>query len=899
MLITLYIDYHASWGERLAVTGSLKVLGSGNECDALPLECLSESTWHVTFDVPDHIDEFDYSYVVTSDDGSIVRREYGQHARRVTKTGNIGHMTRMDAWRQMPADKPMTSSAFTRCFFKRKSPVAPDPACAGNIRLEVLAPEIEPEYVLAVSGSTDVLGNWDPARALRMADGDFPRWYAHFSPQQGTARIEYKFLVLDAATGALVGWEDHDNRVLDIDCDLSVSDRYMAIDCGAPSMPLPKWRGAGVAIPLFSIRAEADFGVGDFNGLMRMVDWCAETGMDFLQLLPINDTTMTGSWRDSYPYNANSTYAIHPIYLHLEWVGTLSEPARREHYARIARELNGLSVLDYERVSEVKDLYARELYAQAEPSLESDRDYCDFINRNAMWLTPYAAFRLLCSRFGTPDMSRWGKYATYDAVEVAHLAAEHHREIHYHYFVQYHLDRQLRRVRDYAATRGVALKGDIPIGISRTSVDAWQYPQLYNLGCQAGAPPDFFATEGQNWGFPTYNWDAMARDGYAWWKDRFAKMGQYFDAFRIDHLLGFFRIWEIPMRAVHGLLGYFNPALPFSPDELSAGYGFNIDLSWQTRPYITEDVLKSVFGEKLAQVVREHYLYTDDMDASLRLRSEVDTQRKVIEVFSDQFSDDPLSRQIASGLLTLIDGVLFIEDPYRKGHYHPRIAAQGTPAYMALDPESKAAYDRLYFDFFYRRHNDFWRCKAMEKLPALSSATEMLVCAEDLGMIPDCVPSVMEELQILSLEVQRMPKSPDEEFGRPCTYPYLSVCTTSTHDMPGIRQWWETDHDATQRYYNHILNLPGEAPTLAEPWICSRIVEQHLESPSMLCIIPLQDWLATDGDLRRPDPREEVINNPADPNHYWRYRMHLTVEKLLKSADFNASLRGLVNASGR
>ena len=175
----------------------------------------------------------------------------------------------------------------------------------------------------------------------------------------------------------------------------------------------------------------------------------------------------------------------------------------------------------------------------------------------------------------------------------------------------------------------------------------------------------------------------------------------------------------------------------------------------------------------------------------------------------------------------------------------------------------------------------------------------MLVCGEDLGMIPHCVPEVMERLQILSLEIQRMPKESWREFGDTWAYPYRSVCTTSTHDMSGIRAWWEEDRARTQRFFNEILGEQGEAPYFCEPWICEKIVELNLFSPSMLAILPLQDWLSIDGRLRLENPQEERINIPAHSRHYWRYRMHLSIEQLLEEGVFNTRLRELIERSGR
>lgn len=598
-------------------------------------------------------------------------------------------------------------------------------------------------------------------------------------------------------------------------------------------------RFAGTAIPVFSLRSKGSFGVGEFHDLKKMVDWAAMTGQSVIQLLPVNDTTMYGTWEDSYPYNANSTFALHPQFVHLPTAGVKAD----KEYKALQKELNALPQVDYERVNSEKDRLLRKAFEETWGKVSSSRAYADFFAENSGWLIPYAAFRALRDRFGTPEFGKWKGYSVYDASKVGRFCKKNQAEIDYHCFVQYHLHRQLLDVRRYARAHGVILKGDLPIGISRTSVDAWLYPELFHLDSQAGAPPDAFSSDGQNWGFPTYDWEKMEEDGYAWWKSRLRKMSWYFDAFRIDHILGFFRIWEIPVQYRSGLMGHFSPALPYSGDELR-GYGFGDCIYGQEPCDSCCDALKN----------RKAVSQTD---------------------------------------------VLFVEDPRKKDYWHPRIGAQSTAAYASLEGWRKDAYNRLYDDFFYRRHNRFWKESALRKLPDLLASTGMIACGEDLGMIPDCVPETMAELQILSLEIQRMPKSMHEEFADPSSYPYYSVCTTSTHDMNPLRAWWEEDHGLSRRFFNGMLGYCGDAPVSCEPWICRNVIEQHLASPAMFTILPLQDWLSIDGGLRFRDPASERINIPANPRHYWRYRMHLPLEELIASSGFNGTLHDMLAASGR
>ena len=548
----------------------------------------------------------------------------------------------------------------------------------------------------------------------------------------------------------------------------------------------PGYRGAGTAIPVFSLRSGDDFGVGEFLDLMKLVDWAAETGQSIIQLLPINDTTRTGTFLDSYPYNPVTSFALHPQYINLQAVGIKADAAFRKQQ----KALNALSTVDYEAVNRIKINLLRSHFAEKGAKDLAGAAYRKFEKANAYWLTPYAEF---CSRRDgnvTADFYRW---------------------------VQFHLDKQLSSVCRYAHSKGVVLKGDLPIGVSADSVDAYTNPALFNLDSQAGAPPDYFSADGQNWGFPTYNWEEMAKDDYGWWKSRLRKMSEYFSAFRIDHILGFFRIWEIPTQYKSGKMGHFNPALAYTRDEIAS-----------------------------------------------------------------------------KGLP--VEG-LFLDDPRNPGRVQPMIS----PDTSALSDWQKGVFGDLYNDFFYHRNDGFWKDKAERKLPALLGATGMLACGEDLGMVPDCVPEVMWNEKILSLEIQRMPKQSWMEYGRPEKNPYLSVCATSTHDMSPLRMWWDSEMDQGQRnhFYNAFLGREGEAPAVCTGEIAEQIVAWHLYSPSMLTILPLQDWTAIDENLRNPDPLSERINDPANPRHYWRYRMHMTLETLLGSTGFNEKVRSLVKGSGR
>ena len=411
---------------------------------------------------------------------------------------------------------------------------------------------------------------------------------------------------------------------------------------------------------------------------------------------------------------------------------------------------------------------------------------------------------------------------------------------------------------------------------------------------QAGAPPDDFAVTGQNWGFPTYNWEKMREDNFKWWRKRFDQMSNYFDAFRIDHILGFFRIWSIPMTAVEGILGRFVPAIPVNISE----FHFNniwFDYDRYCKPYIDENIIQNTFGERAEEAKKQ---FLDFFDGKIQLKEFVNTQAKVAEYFSGKNEDE----QMKKSLFDLLSNVILLEEEgSNRQKFHFRIQMMRTASYNALDNHNftKEKLKELYINYFYRRQDYFWKEQAMKKLPQLKRTTNMLICGEDLGMVSHCVPEVMHKLAILGLEVERMPKDPNAQFFHPKDAPYLSVVTPSTHDMSTVRGWWEEDRAKTQQFYNFILGHYGEAPYFCEPWINREIVLQHLYSPAMWSIFQFADLLGMDEKLRRQNPHEERINIPSNPHHYWHYRIHMDLEKLIKEKEFNEELKKYIIESGR
>lgn len=896
MILSFNIEYRTTWGEEVCVMGSVPELGCMNPLQALPLHTIDGINWQAdikldtTLNLPVH-----YQYIIRKGTQT-TRCEWNGVKRTLQVHKDQTCYYLHDAWKDIPENQSFYSSAFTEALLAHKDRTVYQPQKGKRIVLKAYAPEFGEGYTLAVCGNQASLGNWNPEKAAVMSDANFPEWTLELNASELQFPFEYKFICIPGNNRAAAVWEDNPNRLfptpkLKEGETVVLSDRYVRFN-------LPSWKGAGVAVPVFSLRSENSCGTGDFGDLKTLIDWAVKTHQKIVQILPINDTTMTHTWTDSYPYNSISIYALHPMYLDLRQLDKLHNHMEAKKFEERRKAVNALGSINYEAASQLKLEYARQLFNQNRKRILASRKFQQFFTQNKHWLMPYAAFCYLRDKYRTPNFREWPEYSTYQAGEIETLcsaSSKAYPEIAFTYYLQYNLHLQLLQVSTYARAHQVVLKGDIPIGISRNSVEAWTEPHYFNLNGQAGAPPDDFSVNGQNWEFPTYNWEVMASDGYRWWMKRFQKMSEYFDAYRIDHILGFFRIWEIPLHSVHGLLGQFVPALPMDVSEIQTyGLKFREDM---LRPYIQEDMLNTLFGPA-SESVKETFLTPDEELGRYRLRDGFTTQQQVKEYFSQQ-ADTEENQQLREGLYTLISNVLFVPDRQQEGLYHPRIAVLNETAFTRLTPDEQEAFRRLYNHYFYERHNQFWQEQALKKLPQLTESTRMLVCGEDLGMIPACVPWVMQALRILSLEIQRMPKQPGQEFARLNEYPYRSVCSFSTHDMSTLREWWEENSQQTQRYYNQVLGHYGEAPRTATADICREVVRAQLQSSSMFCILSLQDWLSIDGALRNPDIHAERINIPANPRHYWRYRMHLTLEQLLRSDSFNQQLRNLIQETGR
>lgn len=909
MNIHFNIKYNLQYGEDLL----LNIIAPNGQVRSQRMSAKNDGTCSCTLSLNQTTEEYlDYYYSVERA-GLTSRSEWTTQPHRIDLSlCGVQQYTTNDIWQDTPHDSYLYTTAFTQCINRRTQNNVMGTSAQTVLRLKVRAPQLRSYQRLALVGEPRALGEWDLTKAILMNEIAPNEWIADVDAAQIIQpSFEYKFVALPFNNGEenkcdvensiskkqnhYPMWETGANR--SIEMPVTRRGEIMEIEVSQAFFEIHNVRSAGTLIPVFSLRSQDSFGVGDFGDLKKMIDWVAFTGQKLLQILPINDSTVNHTWTDSYPYSCISIYALHPQYADFRQLPQLENEEKRKYFEKIGKELNAQTQIDYEKVNDTKNEYLHLLFEQEGKKCFASAEFKDWFTEEQHWLVPYAQFCFLRDKHATADFTKWPECNVWNEENRAALTSPRtkiYKEVSYYYYVQFILAQQMQSAHEYARMKMVILKGDIPIGVNRQGCDVWQEPRYFNLNGQAGAPPDDFSRNGQNWGFPTYNWDEMIKDGCLWWVRRFKNMQKYFDAYRIDHVLGFFRIWEIPLHSVHGLLGQFQPSLGLTQIEIES-YGLMFRENFFCRPYITDEVLSQMFGEKASEVA--HKYLEPYQGPFYKFQKEYDTQRKIEAAFGE--TEDAAVIELREKLYSLISNVLFLRDHKDATKFHPRISVQFDSIYEQLSGAEKDAFNRLYDDYFYRRNTHFWYREAMKKLPKLAQATRMLICAEDLGMVPDCVPWVIDELRILSLELQSMPKQPGLEFGLVDKYPYRSVCTIDSHDMPTLRMWWDEDKQRAENYYHNVLYRRDEVPHPMPGWLVKDVINRNLMSPSMLCILSLQDWMGIDENVRLADANAERINIPANPHHYWRYRMHCNIEDLISNQRFCDDIMAMIAQSGR
>ncbi len=881
MLINFYVNYTTNYGEHINI-----LYKHNGEQIQFPLSYYDKNLWHGTLNIDDKVieKEFEYEVVFTKSGcpqpNTILAKENINLKKYKPKEYNIVHENfPLKHFIALGDVKPFNNIFKTRNHEK----VAHD--CPKNIThiFKIETPYLQENKYVCLTGSAKNMHAFDKTNPLLFKKNNNNKSRIELDLSDEDFPIAFKIGIFDTDKNTIVEYEPGENHLLSAH---EKNDTITIIHLNH-SFVNYTWKGAGINVPVFSLRTNKGWGTGEFTDLPLLVDYADSLGLKLIQLLPINDTTSTYTDKDSYPYSAITSFGLHPKFLNVNEMAIAANIAITKEEEREIGRLNALPYSDHSAVLDLKITVLKRIFEKEKNNFTTTTAWTSFFEAHRNWLIPFAAFCALRDKNKTPDFSQWKEFAIYDKEKInsfSKINSANYDAILFWYFVQFHLHVQLENAIVYAHKNAVVLKADLPIGVGRHSADTWEYTTLFDMGMQAGAPPDAFSISGQNWSFPTYNIAEMTKDGFAWFRRRMQHLQIYFDAVRIDHVLGIFRIWSIPINQVKGTMGKFVPAIAMHKVQFT-NIGLRFDEYRFCEPFIREEILQEIFGNDTAEVKKT--FFNDG-----RLAEAFNDQRK-IETY---FKKHPENIKWQQGLFDLIANVLLFKDAHG---YHFRINMHQTSTYKYLSEHERSLFDKLYHKYFFDMQNDLWKHEGEMKLEMMTNSTDMLLCAEDLGMVPDFTDEVLKKLDILSLQVQQMPKDSASAYSDTRKATYESIVTPATHDMSPMRLWWEENRATTQSFYNDILKEHGTASQHCQPWICKKIIEKHLQSPAMWSIFLMQDILAMNGDIRLENAADERINVPANPNHVWNYRMHISLEDLMIQKSFNDRLKKMVIENGR
>ncbi len=630
----------------------------------------------------------------------------------------------------------------------------------------------------------------------------------------------------------------------------------------------------GVSVPLAALRSQQSTGIGEFPDLALFAQVAAQTGLEVIQLLPVNDTGFSTS-----PYNALSAFALHPVYLRL---ADLPEADKiKAAILQLREDLDPLPRAQLDVVWGKKLPLLRQLYESAKAKKSWTKEKEAWLAERP-WGLAYVVFSALRARYLYAGWQSWPENRE-PAGSLERLFQENSDEAGFYVWLQIHAERQFQAATQACHLEGVAVKGDIPILLNEDSADVWSHPELFDLTWRAGSPPDGENPDGQSWGFPSFNWDVMSRDSYAWWRERLAHAAKFYHAYRIDHVLGFFRLWVSSQQNFTGHLGYFRPSQPLRREQLR-NLGFDEGrLVWLSEPHIFGIEIRERLGAEAETVVSLALSQVGDEDL-YRFKSILGGEKAIAGL--------PVSEHAKAMLYSWYRNrtLLKVEDGFYPTPYY-----YTTRAYESLSTEERWNFERLIHE---AREASFklWDAEGRKLLTVLRQATDMLVCAEDLGSIPPSVPGALRDLGILSLRVLRWARNwdaPGQPYYPVQSYPDLSVTTPSVHDTSTLRQWWsdEPEHGACSAL--GIDHLEGAMT----PEVARRFFAGLLTTQSRLCIVPLQDWFLLESSFLEEDPAQERINVPGTvSSDNWSYRMKPSLEDLLSAQQFISTMQGLLKA---
>ena len=662
-------------------------------------------------------------------------------------------------------------------------------------------------------------------------------------------------------------------------------------------------RLTGAAIPVGALRGRGSMGVGEFADLAGFARLCKKMGLGLIQLLPVNDTGY-----ESSPYSSLTAFGLHPLYLRIEDLPEFAgaDAAIKEKIAEAGRQHEPEPRFSHHQILQAKLDILRDIYAAHRAEIAkkaaSGGSLADWIGKNS-WVKGYAVYRRLKEANGGKSWKEWPDHREVSAADIDALWNDAKlREEHLFWaWLQEALDGQFGRAAKAIADAGIILEGDLPILMNEDSADVWAHPDIFIQDLSAGAPPDMYSPEGQNWGFPIYDWEAQAKDNYAWWRSRLAVAAKYYQAYRIDHVLGFFRIWASSRFDRSSALGRYIPYTPVTAGDLKK-LGFDKSrIRWASQPHIPTGELWDALRANWGNLFNEAELAAAANKIFAKALNRVNNEE--LWLFKKKIRGEKdidtlgLHPAIRTYLFQAWHNRIFLE--YQKGRFFPVWYFRNSRAYNTLSEIEKQNLEAL-LEKRRVKSEKVWEAQGKKLLSILVESSPMLPCAEDLGAVPDCVPRVLTRLKILGLRVVRWFRRWDWD-GQPYVpfeeYPELSVCTPAVHDSSTVREWLE--REANQEQFSGFIGVPS-LPKVYNPGTAKTVLLKTATARSRFRVFQIQDLLHLSPKWYADDAASERINVPGTSNEFnWTYRLPATIDEIAKDEDLIRAVAELGTAKAQ
>lgn len=683
-----------------------------------------------------------------------------------------------------------------------------------------------------------------------------------------------------------------------------------------PKSRLSSTRMTGISIPLGAIATKKNTVIGEFSVLPDFAKFCKNAGIEVIQLLPVNDTGTQSS-----PYSGLSAFALHPIYVDLKALPEFeaiysSDKKFAKKYDSFVKEnpYDGKSRYKYDAILNKKDELLREIYKTTEIAKtgEATEELSKWIKKNP-WIVNYAVYKNLKYKYMQASWKSWDekdKNLSEKEIKSRWTKKSEQKENLFYAWTQMRANEQFKKASDAVKKSGILLKGDMPILMNEDSCDAWALPNIFNQNLRAGSPVDGENPSGQNWGFPTYNWKYLKENDYSWWKDRLKNAEQYYSAYRLDHILGFFRIWAIPTRDTTAVLGHTDPYVPIKRDEFHNA-GFADDrIRWLSQPHIPTGAVENItWNHESATKIMEKFCDRIGNEELWLFKESVQGDKDIYESDLSAFCQGDAEGRVKDILARFWKDRAFIE--ITENNFVPLWTHPETTAWKSLSLDEQNRLNQL-IDNAERKENELWETQSDEILSALTNSVNMIPCGEDLGANLSCLPGVMAKNKILSLRVYRWSRKWNEKPEQPyvpfAELPKLSVCTSSVHDSSTLRQWWSEDKNGVSLFVktypkffgiedwdNEAKNRVAEEPYSPEKGLA--FLTALASANSDFCIHPFQDFLSTDKKYWLEKEDDERINIPGTVSEFnWTYRIPCLLEEIAKDENLIANIKKIADS---